>query len=241
MTEGGSMTIRPLALGAALFACAGAAPAAGAGAHPGIPKGVRFVARVSNPWFPLLPGSRWIYTGVKDGKGSRDVVTVVRRAQTVDGVKVTVVHDRLYLAGRLEERTTDYYAQDTHDNVWYLGEDTAELDAHGKVTTRSGTWRVALHDARAGIYMPGHPRVGQTGRQEYLKGQAEDHFRVRSLAVSVHTPGASSNRALLAAEWTPLEPGVLDHKYYVRGIGTVLEKTVRGGDEVNRLVSFHRG
>ena len=106
------MTIRPLALGAALFACAGAVPAAGAGAHPGIPNGVRFVARVSNPWFPLLPGSRWIYTGVKDGKRSRDVVTVVRRAQTIDGVKVTVVHDRLYLAGRLEERTTDYYAQD---------------------------------------------------------------------------------------------------------------------------------
>jgi hypothetical protein len=47
--------------------------------------------------------------------------------------------------------------------------------------------------------------------------------------------------AMLTKEWTPLEPGVLDHKYYARGIGTVLEQTVRGGDERNELVSFISG
>src|SRR5581483_6315187 len=42
--------------------------------------------------------------------------------------------------------------------------------------------------------------------------------------------------ALLTQEWTPLEPGVLDHKLYVRGIGTVLEQTEKGGNERNELV-----
>src|SRR5262249_13671465 len=124
--------------------------------------------------------------------------------------------------------------------VWYFGEDTAELDEHGKVVTTEGTWRAGRDGARPGIYMPGDPTVGQTGRQEYLKGHAEDHFAVVSLRAVVRVPYTSSRRALLTKEWTPLEPGVLDHKYYVRGIGTVLEQTVRGGDERNELISVRR-
>ena len=61
-----------------------------------------------------------------------------------------------------------------------------------------------------------------------------------SLSARVSTPGASSSHALLTKEWTPLEPGVIDHKYYVRGIGTVLEQTVKGGNERNTLVSVKR-
>jgi hypothetical protein len=205
------------------------------------PAGPTFVSQVSNPWFPLKPGTRFVYRGVKDGERSRDVVTVTRRTKTVRGVRCTVVRDLLYLRGRLEERTTDWYAQDRAGNVWYFGERTAELDAHGRVRSTEGSWRSGTHGARAGIYMPAHPRVGESGLQEYLKGHAEDHYRVKSLSARVHTPGASSRRALLTEEWTPLEPGVLDHKYYVRGIGTVLEQTVRGGVERNTLVSVQHG
>ena len=89
--------------------------------------------------------------------------------------------------------------------------------------------------------MPANPHLGQSGLQEYYRGQAEDHYRVTDLAATVRTPAASSARALLTEEWTPLEPGVLDHKLYVRGIGTVLEQTVRGGDERNTLVSIRQG
>jgi hypothetical protein len=85
--------------------------------------------------------------------------------------------------------------------------------------------------------MPAHPRVGQSFRQEYYKGQAEDNFRVLSLRAKVRTPGASSRRALKTAEWTPLEPGVLDQKFYVRSVGNVLEKAVKGGTERLELVS----
>jgi hypothetical protein len=207
----------------------------------GHPRGVRFVTRVDNPWFPLKPGTTLRYRGLKNGKPSRDVFTVEHGTKTIDGVPCTVVTDVLYLSGKLEERTTDWYAQDDAGNVWYFGEETAELDPSGGVKSTAGTWRAGVNGAQAGIYLPGNPRAGQTGRQEYYKGQAEDHFRVKNVATRVTTPGASSAQAVLTEEWTPLEPGVLDHKYYVRGIGTVLEQAVKGGTERNTLVSVRHG
>jgi hypothetical protein len=140
-----------------------------------------------------------------------------------------VVGDRLYLRGRLAERTTDWYSQDKAGNVWYFGEDTAELDKNGKVTSTSGTWQAGANGARPGIFMSAHPKVGQAFQQEFAKGEAEDHFKV------VAVLGAN---ALSTREWTPLEPGTLDSKTYVRGIGTVLELTVKGGDERLELVSI---
>jgi hypothetical protein len=189
-----------------------------------------FTAQVTNPWFPLRAGDRYVYDGIKDGKRARDVVRVLRTARTIDGAPCAVVSDLLYLNGTLAERTTDYYSQDARGNVWYFGEDTAELDAHGQVTSTEGSWRAGVHGARAGIYITARPRVGQTAQQEYLQGHAADHFAVV----------ATWPNLVLTKEWTPLEPGVLDHKYYVRGIGTVLEQTVRGGDERLTLVSFRR-
>lgn len=147
------------------------------------------------------------------------------------------MRDLLYLSGRLEECTTDWYAQDRAGNVWYLGEATAELDRNGRVATREGSWVAGVGGARPGVYMPAAPAIGISGRQEYLKGHAEDHFRVVALHAHVATPKVTSTKALLTEEWTPLEPGVLDHKFYVRGVGTVLEQTVKGGDERNALVS----
>jgi hypothetical protein len=197
-----------------------------------MPPASSFSAHVTNPWFPLEPGTRWVYTGVKDGKRSRDVVIATHATKTIAGVPCVAVHDLLYLRGRLEERTTDWYSQDSKGNVWYFGENTAELDRHGQVTSTEGTWQTGVHGAKAGIFMPANPRVGQTGRQEFLKGHAEDHFKVVAIF---------GNKMLLTQEWTPLEPGVLDHKFYVRGVGTVLEQTEKGGDERNELVSVTRG
>ncbi len=202
--------------------------------------GPGFTARVDNPWFPLRPGTVSVYTGMKDGRRARDVVTVTRRVTKIDRAPCVVVKDRLYLNGKLQERTTDWYSQDSRGNVWYFGESTAELDAHGRVTSTEGTWRAGRDGAQPGIYMPARPVPGRTGRQEFYKGHAEDHFEVLSLHASVRVPYTSSSNALLTKEWTPLEPRVLDHKLYLRGIGTVLEQTVKGGDERLELVSVGR-
>jgi len=200
-----------------------------------------FSANVTNPWFPLRRGSLYRYRGVKDGKPSREVMTVTDRTRMIDGAPTVVVSDLLYIHGKLEERTSDYYSQDAHGNVWYFGEDTAELEPSGKVTTREGTWHAGVDGAKPGIFMYAVPRVGQSARQEYLEGQAEDHFEVIATGKSVTVPFKRFGGVLLTREWTPLEPGVLDHKFYARGIGTVLEQTVEGGDERNELVAFRRG
>ena len=89
--------------------------------------------------------------------------------------------------------------------------------------------------------MPAKPRVGQTFSQEHYAGHAEDRFRVLSLKAAVSTTCAGSRGALLTKEWTPLEPGVVDHKLYVRGVGMVKEQTVKGGTERLTLVSVKPG
>ena len=219
---------------ALLVAAVVAAPAFGGSSHSGTDG---FSAKVDNPWFPLKPGTTFVYRGVKDGKSGRDVMTATRKTTVIDGAPCVLVDDRTYLDGYLAERTTDWYSQDRAGNVWYFGENTAELDRNGKVMTREGTWRAGRDGAKAGIYMPAHPKVGQTGLQEYYKGQAEDHFKVLDLHAHVSVPFRTAGDALLTQEWTPLEPGVLDHKLYLRGVGTVEEKTVKGGDEHFSLVS----
>ena len=203
--------------------------------------GPQYSAHVTNHWFPLLPGSGYVYRGYKDGKPARDFMVVTHRTRVIRGARCVVVSDRLYLRGRLAERTTDWYTQDRAGNVWYFGERTAELAPNGHVLNTTGTWTAGVHGARPGIYMPAHPHRGKSGQQEYYKGQAEDHYAVVGLGERASVPFVSSRHALLTKEWTPLEPGTLDHKFYVRGIGVVLEQTVKGGSERGALVSFHRG
>src|SRR4051794_13991594 len=192
-----------------------------------MPPPADFAPRVDNPWFPLTPGTTLRYRGQQDGKPGTDVFAITRKHKTILGIRATVVHDRIFLDGEgLAEDTLDWYAQDKHGTVWYLGEATKELD-HGKVVSREGSWQAGVKGAKAGVFMPAHPRVGQTFRQEYFKGQAEDHVQIVTLR---------GNR-MKAKEWTPLEPGVRDRKIYERGVGTVIEETVRGGSERWALVS----
>ena len=211
------------------------------GTSPHTTRAAEYVGRVDNPWFPLEPGTVFVYRGVKDGEQGRDVVTVTSRTKLINGVRCTVVDDRLYVGGHLAERTADWYAQDKRGNVWYFGEATAELDESGRVTSREGSWRSGVDGARAGILMPAQPKVGRSFRQEFYKDHAEDHSQVLTLSASIRVPYTASEHALLTKEWTPLEPDVIDHKVYVRGVGMVKEETVKGGDERFVLVSVRRG
>jgi len=186
--------------------------------HPGP---AHFVGHVDNPWFPLRPGTTYVYRGAQQGDPVRDTVRVLRSTRRIQGVRCTAVRDQVFVKGRLAERTTDYYAQDDRGTVWYFGEQTAELDANGHVTSTEGTWRSGVHGARAGVFMPAHPRVGHTYEQEFLRGHAEDHFTVTSRRAHVATPYVTTSSALRTKEFTPLEPGIFDGKFYVYGIGNV--------------------
>lgn len=197
--------------------------------------------RVDNRWFPLRPGNRLVYRGTEDATKLRDVFYVTHKTQVIDGVTCRVVYDRVYEDGVLREVTTDWYAQTEGGTVWYFGERTALLNRSGHVVSREGSFQSGRDGAEAGIFMTARPTVGRSYKQEDYPGHAEDTFTILDLSAHVSVPVIASDNALLTKETTPLEPGVLDHKYYVRDIGTVREVTVKGGTESLKLVSVSHG
>jgi|SRR5439155_25840752 len=137
----------------------------GVGADSSLATARAFSPHVTNAFFPLVPGSTLVYRGVKDGRAARDEFTVMRQTAVIGGARCAVVRDRLYLDGRLAERTTDWYTQDSAGNVWYNGEATAELDAHGGSRARKAPGRpTPTARSRASSCPPGHESGSRLGR-----------------------------------------------------------------------------
>lgn len=194
-----------------------------------------FVMRVDNPYFPLDPGTVFRY--VTNSKASQEVndVVVSHDTKIILGVMTTVVLDSVYTNGDLTEATADWYAQDRSGNVWYFGEDSKELD-HGQVISTEGSWEAGVAGAQPGIVMEANPQVGDTYRQEYQAGVAEDMAKVTGIDVPVTVPYGTFS-ALETLEWTKLTPNDRARKYYARGVGIVLELTPKGGKQRSELVS----
>jgi len=163
-------------------------------------------------------------------------MSVTHSTKKVMGVKCVVVDDRVWAGGKLTEKTFDWYAQDKAGNVWYFGEDSKEYKKNGKVSTE-GSWEAGKHGAKPGIIMQAHPKVGQSYRQEYQKGSAEDMARVLDLNGSAKVPYGSFDHVLVTREWSPLEQGVVEHKKYAAGVGDIKEVTVKGPQETLGLVN----
>lgn len=182
-----------------------------------------FTADVTNEWFPLGPGTRWTYRETtEDGEVMRVVVTATTETRDLaNGITARVVRDTVSLDGQIVEDTFDWYAQDGTGTVWYLGEDTAEFE-DGKVSTRKGSFEAGVDGALPGVIMPADPEVGMTYRQEYYAGEAEDRGEVLALGEQTRVPAGSYDGLVKTADTTPLEPAVLEHKYYASGVGLVL-------------------
>ncbi len=196
-----------------------------------------FVAGIDNPYWPMAPGSRWVYRET-DGEGNRQrvVVTVTDRSKTILGIEATVVHDVVSEDGGVIEDTFDWYAQDRWGNVWYMGEDTKEFE-DGKVVSTEGSWEAGVDGAEAGILVPGRPEVGMAYRQEYYAGEAEDEGKILSLDEQADVPFGSFDSVLMTEDTTPLEPDVLEHKYYAQGVGPVQAVDIAGGGR-EELLTF---
>ncbi len=207
--------------------------------HPVIDP-AQFSTTIDNPWLPMKPGDARELTGSSDGKPAREVRRVTAATKVIAGVTTRVVSDELYVDGRLDETTRDYFAQDRSGNVWYFGEDTAELDARGNVRTTEGTWHAGRDGAQPGIVAEAEPHVGRTLRQEYYVGHAEDMYKVVAVHESVTVPFGSYSDALRTEEWTPLEPDSRWNLYYAPGVGVVREVAVKGEPEDLVLRSFTR-
>jgi hypothetical protein len=230
-------TTSPPALGgpSSQSTAASASPAASSSPYAIDP--ANFVSTIDNPYLPFITGTTFFYEGTVEGEKQQDKVVVTNRAKTILGVPCVVVEDTVSGGGHVIETTEDYYAQDKQGNVWYLGEDTKELDEHGNVTSTEGTWEGGVDGAQPGIVMPGHPEVPASFRQEFLRGHAEDMFWIVSLSQRVSVPLGSFTDVILTLEWTPLEPNVIDRKYYAAGVGLVAELSASGPKETAELVS----
>jgi hypothetical protein len=205
-----------------------------------------FVKEVDNPYFPLEPGTTWVYEGQTPEGTERVEDTVLRETKRVMGVECVVLRDRVWLNGELIEDTVDWHAQDKEGNVWYFGEYTKEYE-NGKVVSTGGSFVAGEEGALPGIIMPADPKVGDSYRQEYYKGEAEDMAEVISLNGTglndaVSTPYGSFNEdVLVTKDWNPLEPDILEHKYYAPGIGLIGETKVTGPAEKIELIDLKRG
>jgi hypothetical protein len=198
----------------------------------------RFTAQIDNPYWPMAPGSRWIYRETDaQGNEQRIEVIVTSKTKKILGIDARVVHDVATSNGQVQEDTYDWYAQDDLGNVWYMGEDTKEFQ-NGKVTSTEGSWQGGVDGAQPGIVVPAHPEPGMAYRQEYYKGQAEDGAQVLSLGRKATVPSGVFDNLVITKEFTPLEPGVVEHKFYAPGVGQVLAITVSGGSSREELVRF---
>lgn len=205
---------------------------------PQFDSGAFRAAAVTNPYFPLEPGTIFVYSIREGARRSVDTIVVTSEKKRIGGVAVVVVRDRVTRDGKVVEDTRDWYAQDTAGTVWYLGEATTSYE--GKQPSTSGSWQHGVAGARAGIIMQRRPTIGAAYRQEYRKGVAEDMGRVVSINDSVTVPAGHFADCITTEDWSPLEPETMERKVYCRSAGVVRETTTKGGSEVVELVSIRR-
>ena len=208
-----------------------------------------FVPEIDNPFLPLTPGTTFIYEGETEEGLERTEVNVTRKTKIILGVNCTGVRDRIWLDDKLKDRdwrnnewtedTLAWYAQDEDGNVWYFGEDSKDIEG-GVVVSTADSWEAGVNGAKPGIVMKGTPKVGDVYRQSYAEGVAEDMDRVLSLNESVDVPVGSFQNCLKTMEWTPLEPDVIEHKFYAPGLGFILKVEVEAGAVSGALVEVRR-
>ena len=191
------------------------------------------IAANPNPWFPLVPGNTWIY------ENEDETITVVVTGDTIeiDGIECIVVNDVVTEDGEVIEDTDDFYTQDLNGNLWYMGE-VAKNFEDGRLTDLDGSWIHGEDFAKAGVLLYVVPPPGQVYRQEFLLREAEDVAEVISITANESSEFVDcDNDCLQTLEYSPLEPDAAEYKYYVYGIGLILEVDPETGDRTE-LVDF---
>lgn len=216
----------------------GKKPAASGTYNPDIdPK--QFSSSITNTYFQLTPGKKMVYRGVT-GSGEETIETYVTHdKKTVMGVETTVVWDRVWLNGELQEDTRDWFAQDTEGNVWYFGEESKDMSG-GRVVSTHGSWEAGVDGALPGIIMKASPRVGETLQEEYYAGEAEDRADILDIDASASVPFGTFDECVQTKNYTPLEPAALEHKYYCPDAGGIVLETDEDNERVElRSIEFN--
>ena len=224
-------------------------PAASPLAAPKLPMGAdpvnldpaNFSTDITNPYWPMKPGTRWVYRGIEEGEAPQDIVVVstTTTKKLANGITARVVRDTGRAEGQVIEDTQDYYAQDSDGNVWYMGEQTAEFEK-GKVVSRAGSWEAGKDGAMPGVLIPAQPEVGQKYRQEYKKGEAEDNGQVLAMNNLVEVKAGQYKGALVTMDTSRIEPDVSEFKFYAPNVGPLLSLDISGGAAREELVKIDK-
>ncbi|MHB8159011.1 MAG: hypothetical protein ACYDGS_00665 [Thermoleophilia bacterium] len=199
-----------------------------------------FNTKIDNKYFPLIAGKTLVYQGIAEGRTERNELRVTRGTRKILGVTCVVVEDKVFSEGQLTEATEDWYSQDKEGNVWYFGEDAKSYE-NGKVVSTEGSWEAGKDGAKPGIIMRSNPKNGDSWRQEYREGTAEDMAEVIGLNEIAAVPAGSFSNCVKTKDWTPLKPEVIENKLYCPEIGVVSSTTVQGGSDKSELKEIQTG
>ena len=200
-----------------------------------------FSVSIDNPYWPMSPGTKWVYSET-DTKGTNQRVVVEVTDETkmiANGIEARVVRDTVTENGAPVEITDDWYAQDKAGNIWYLGEHVTNYK-NGKVVGHGGSFEAGVDGAQPGIAMLADPDPGLSYRQEYYKGEAEDKAAVITVGEErVQVPFGYFNKdVLMTRDLVPTEPKVQELKFYAPGVGPLLSVHTDGAGGRAALVSY---
>jgi len=196
-----------------------------------------FVAEITNPYFAFETGKIFHYAAETEDGLETNTVEITADRKMILGVATTVIHDQVFLDGELKEDTFDWMAQDEDGNVWYFGEDSREIE-DGQVVSTEGSWEAGVNGAMPGIIMLAQPKNGMKYQQESAEDVAEDMATVINTSKIVEIDLGVFEDCLETMEFTPLEPGHREHKFYKPGVGLLLELSPREGHVTNELVQI---
>ncbi len=204
---------------------------------PEFPGAGAFGVGFTNEFLAFETGKVFTYEGETEDGLETVVVEVTNETKVIMGVTTTVVRDIVFLDGEMVEKTDDWYAEDSEGNVWYFGEYSEEWE-DGELVSTEGSWEAGVDDALPGILMPANPKMGMKYQQEYYEDEAEDMAMVINLNKTVEINYGTFEGCLETMEWTPLEPGEREHKFYSPGMGLVLELQPKGGRIMIELIGI---
>lgn len=197
-----------------------------------------FTTNINNKYLALPKGKKIVYETLTDDGVERDVIEITGETKIVDGVKTLVYRDKVYLDDVLEEDTRDYLAQHKNGDIWYFGEDVDNY-RNGILANHAGSWLSGVGGAEAGIWVKADPKVDETYKQEYLKGEAEDMVTVLSLNETVVTKYGTFTNCLKTHDWTPLDPASLENKYYCPQVQAVVMEEDLASKEKLEIVEIN--
>lgn len=184
-----------------------------------------YVEQIDNPYFPLRPGTMWVYEGDDDGQVRRDDVQVLPGTELVLGVACTVVLQEVHLDGELAEVTTAWFAQDDAGNVWHFGEQSIEFE-EGAPLLAEDSWKAGVDGAEPWILVGGEPRPGDVYVGVHPGGT--EMFTVASVTEIATTPLGTFAECVAMEETNPDDPDDADRIIYAPGVGLVTEESANG-------------